>query len=273
LIQAFVSSIRTLSGEVAILKEAASRSAAAKVETRESLAALSEGLFAVSCIDGQEQLVELAPTGHTRLGYGSANTSGGHADTGIQKTEPLFRTRHRLYLPLLAHRARVLDIGCGRGGMLDLLRVAKIHAVGIDRDPEMVRHCRANGHTVELADPLPFLRAQPGGSVGAIFSARLVERLPFEELQEFFRLCRDRLERGGLLIAEAASPHRRAGFETPIALAPSARAIRPQVALTLCQLAGFEEARVLFLGGAGDLDADRQARAPYAVVATASMHD
>ena len=209
----------------------------------------------------------------TRLGYSSAKASSGHADSGVPKTEPLFRTRQRLSLPLLAHRARVLDIGCGRGGMLDLLRVAKIHAVGIDRDPEMVRHCRANGHTVELADPLPFLQAQSGGSVDAIFSARLVERLPFEELQEFFRLCRDRLEVGGLLIAEAASPHRRAALETPTAIAPSAGVIRPQVALTLCQLAGFEEARVLFLAGVGDLDSDRHAHAPYAVVATAGMHN
>ncbi len=284
LIREFVSSIRTLSGEVAVLKEAADglrastdvhteKLAAARVETQTSLAALSDGLFALSCIDGQEQFVERGPTGHTQLGYGSANAASGHADSGVQKTEPLFLTRQRLYLPLLAHRARVLDIGCGRGGMLDLLRVAKIHAAGIDRDPEMVRHCRANGHTVELADPLPFLRAQAGGSVGAIFSARLVERLPFEELQEFFRLCRDRLERGGLLIAEAASPHRRAALETPIALAPSAHVIRPQVALTLCQHAGFEEARVLFLAGVGNLDSHCQAHVPYAVVATARMHD
>ena len=153
--------------------------------------------------------------------------------------------------------------------MLDLLRVARIPTMGIDVDPEMVRHCRANGHVVVLADPLQFLREQADGSVGAIFSARLMERLPFEELQEFFRLCRDRLEGGGLLIAETASPPRRSAIATTIAHAPATPALHPEVALTLCQHARFEEARVLFLSGAGILDFDRNAHAPYAVVATA----
>jgi glycosyltransferase involved in cell wall biosynthesis/SAM-dependent methyltransferase len=279
LIQTFRSSIKTLVGEVATLTEAvgAIRDASdAQIrefartdgETKTSLAALSERLFAVSCIDGQERFIERAPDGERRLGYGSANGSS-PAPFGVLSAESLLRARQRLYPPLLAHRARVLDIGCGRGGMLDLLRVARIPTMGIDVDPEMVRYCRANGHVVVLADPLQFLREQADGSVGAIFSARLIERLPFEKLQEFFRLCRDRLEAGGLLIAETASPRTRSAIPTTGAHAPATPTLHPEVALTLCQHARFEQARVLFLSGVGDLDFDRNAHAPYAVVATA----
>jgi hypothetical protein len=156
--------------------------------------------------------------------------------------------------------------------MLDLLRVAKVPAFGIDRDPAMVGHCRAQGHTVEQADPLQFLRTRPDASVGAIFSARLIEHLSFEQLQEFLRLCRSRLARGGLLIAETENPHGFEALERPaaeLADASSTRAIGPELALALCELAGFERAHVLFPTGTGDLDPDRHAQGHYTVVATA----
>jgi len=136
--------------------------------------------------------------------------------------------------------------------MLDLLRVARVPAVGIDFDPAMVSHCRANGHTVEQADALQFLRTQPDASVAAIFSARFLEQLPFERMQEFLLLCRRRLEQGGLLIAENATP-----------------AISPEIALALCQQAGFEQAQVVFPTGTGALDPDRHSQPQYAVFATA----
>jgi len=275
------------------------------VETKTTIAALSERVFALPYVRGRERFIERTPDGDTRLGYGSANGShanGGshayagsnghsgvnghahsrvaaHSGSGSRSAEPLFRTRQRLYLPLLTPRAPVLDIGCGRGGMLDLLRVARVPAVGIDPDPEMVGFCRANGHTVEQAEALQFLRAQRDRSVGAIFSARLIEHLSFEQLQEFFRLCRRRLELGGLLIAETANPRGLAALEPLDLLEPrvtpaaSTRAISPEVALALCELAGFERAHVLFPTGTGDLDPDRHAQGHYAVVATAAAHD
>jgi glycosyltransferase involved in cell wall biosynthesis/SAM-dependent methyltransferase len=234
--------------------------------TNASLAALSQRVFVAPFDPGRERFLQHGTDGDTRLGYGAtqpaldrhpapapapARVNGyanGHA---AAPAVPLFRARQRLYLPLLKHRSRVLDIGCGRGAMLDLLRVARVPAVGIDFDPAMVSHCRANGHTVEQADALQFLRTQPDASVAAIFSARFLEQLPFDQMQEFLRLCRRRLEQGGLLIAENATP-----------------AISPEIALALCQQAGFEQAQVVFPTGTGALDPDRHSQPQYAVFAT-----
>jgi 2-polyprenyl-3-methyl-5-hydroxy-6-metoxy-1,4-benzoquinol methylase len=269
---------RQVEGRLAEISDRVTQQLAADSATQAALAALSQRVFVAPFDPGHERFLQRAPNGDTRLGYGLALGAGsgfGHgfgADLQWQSQSgrvsghavPLFRARQRLYLPLLKHRSRVLDIGCGRGAMLDLLRVARIPALGVDFDPAMVSHCRENGHTVEQADALQFLRTQPDASVAAIFSARFLEHLALEQLQEFLRLCRSRLEHGGLLIAETANP-RAAAESGACSLSP----LSPEVALALCQQAGFEQAQVVFPTGTGALDPDRHAQAQYTVLATA----
>ena len=186
----------------------------------------------------------------------------------VRVPETLVRKRQRAYLPLLKNRDRVLDVGCGRGEMLDLLREALIPGLGIDIDPDMVRHCRAKGHTVEQVEAVRFLREQPEGSLSAVFTAQLIEHLPLDDLRQFLTLCRTRLMTGGVLIAETVNPHSLEAFKTIYADLTHQRPIFPEAALALCQLAGFEQPYVMFPLGSGDLDRDRQSQGEYAVVST-----
>ena len=61
-------------------------------------------------------------------GYGRRNGDPGHAGTYdafediFRGPEHFIRDRQRRYLDLLGDREPVLDIGCGRGEFLDLLR-------------------------------------------------------------------------------------------------------------------------------------------------------
>jgi O-antigen chain-terminating methyltransferase len=181
----------------------------------------------------------------------------------------MIRDRQRSYLPLLKARARVVDVGCGRGEMLDLLAAAQVPATGIDMDADMVAHCRAKGHTVEQDDALMYLRRQPVASIPAIFCAQVIEHLTFEQLKHFFQLCRQTLQPDGLLIAETMNPHALEAFKTFFSDLTHERPIFPEVALTLCQLAGFEQAYIWFPFGNGDLARDRPSQGEYAVVATA----
>ena len=174
-----------------------------------------------------------------------------------------------MYLPLLEARSEVVDIGCGRGEMLDLLQGVRVSASGVDNDPDMVRRCRAKGHCVEQMDAVTFLRDRPAESIGAIFAAQVIEHFPFDMLKEFLALCRSRLRRGGSLVAETVNPHALEAFKTFHTDLTHQRPIFPEVALALCQLSGFEQAYVLFPLGSGDLAVDRRTQGEYAVVATA----
>ncbi len=93
-------------------------------------------------------------------------------------SEELIRQRHLAYLPLLRNRGPVLDVGCGRSEMLELLREHDIRAEGIDLDAAMVERCRAEGLAATVADAVECVESAPARSLGAVFAAQVIEHLP-----------------------------------------------------------------------------------------------
>jgi glycosyltransferase involved in cell wall biosynthesis/2-polyprenyl-3-methyl-5-hydroxy-6-metoxy-1,4-benzoquinol methylase len=210
--------------------------------------------------------------GRLVLGFRSKRAAEGDGYLGFEDvfrgTEAFIRDRLRTYLPLLQTRERVIEIGCGRGELLDLLNEAGVPAIGVDIDEAMVRRCRAKGHTVEHTDANSYLRAQADSSMPAIFAAQVVEHLPYEDLISFLQLSRAKLQSGGQLIFETVNPHALEAFKTFWTDLTHQRPIFPEVALVWCWLVGFEQAHVLFPNGVGDLEQDRMSQGEYCVVAT-----
>lgn len=182
--------------------------------------------------------------------------------------EERVRTLQRPYLPLLEGRAPVLDIGCGRGEMLDLLREQGTAYHGIDVDEAMIARCVANGHSdVELADAIEHLAAADDGHYGAIFSAQVVEHLPAASLHDLLALAARKLRPDGLLIAETVNPHAPHALRVFWTDLTHQHPIFPEVALALCELAGFNSAYVFHPTGSGCGDVDAWTESAYAVVA------
>src|SRR5204863_6172654 len=63
------------------------------------------------------------------------------------------RRRVQDYLPIFEHTSDVLDVGCGRGEFLELLRDRGLRARGIDVNPAMAEVCRGKGIEAETAGP------------------------------------------------------------------------------------------------------------------------
>lgn len=112
--------------------------------------------------------------------------------------------RQRLleYVPLFEGLQDVLDIGCGRGELLDLLGHAGIRARGLDINHEMVEVCRQRGLDAHEGDALTYLRAQPDASLGGIFAAQVVEHLQPDYLVSLLQAAYHALRPGGLLVLE-----------------------------------------------------------------------
>jgi len=60
-------------------------------------------------------------------------------------TEEEVRARQRFYLPLFQGRKNVLDIACGRGEFLELMRETEAGCRGVDLSPDMVGCCLEKG--------------------------------------------------------------------------------------------------------------------------------
>jgi SAM-dependent methyltransferase len=187
--------------------------------------------------------------------------------------EQFIRYRQRRYLRLLGDREPVLDIGCGRGEFLDLLRERGLEYAGIDPDPDMVGRCRAKGHErVEVADANSYLEKCADDSLGAIFCAQVIEHMPYEELLRFYSLGLRRLAPGGLFILETVNPHSVSALKTFWVDPTHRHPLFPEVALALCEITGFQSAYVFHPNGTGEVETDRYETGEYAVVATKAKH-
>jgi SAM-dependent methyltransferase len=106
----------------------------------------------------------------------------------------------RHYLPWFPD-GPVIELACGRGEFLELLRDAGVAAEGIDVDEGMVARARADGHTVQLADALTGLRSREAGSARGVFSAHFAEHLQPDDLEAVVQESARVLAPGGHFIA------------------------------------------------------------------------
>jgi O-antigen chain-terminating methyltransferase len=100
----------------------------------------------------------------------------------------------------------VLDLGCGRGELLELLTARSVAAYGVDTSAEHVRRCCERGLDVRAEDARIHLASLPERSLGAITAIQLVEHLQTGELVEIIELAARALRPGGMLVLETQNP-------------------------------------------------------------------
>lgn len=119
-----------------------------------------------------------------------------HAHEG---TIAVRRERYRPIAELVRPGERVVDIGCGDGTFLELVREQGAEGVGIDVDPEKVAAVRSKGLEAYCG------RAQEidwnWGPVDFISMLHIVEHIPSDELLRIlYHACKSLSERGRLFI-------------------------------------------------------------------------
>jgi 2-polyprenyl-3-methyl-5-hydroxy-6-metoxy-1,4-benzoquinol methylase len=157
------------------------------------------------------------------------------------------RARQSRYVAALQPHAPVLDVGCGRGELLALLREAGVEARGVDADADMVACAAAEGLDVEQADAVEHLERLEAGSLGAIFSAQLVEHLPTPSLVRFLELARRALRPGGLLVLETINPVSPLALRNYFADLTHAQPLVAETLSLLVKQAGFREVAIAYL--------------------------
>ncbi len=121
--------------------------------------------------------------------------------------EEEIKRRLEVYLPLLEKtEGEILDLGCGRGEWLSLLKDRGFKAKGVDLNSAAISLCKEKGLDVVEADALEYLRSLRDESLGAVSGFHIIEHLDFELfikiLDEIVRV----LKKGGVVIFETPNP-------------------------------------------------------------------
>ena len=116
------------------------------------------------------------------------------------------KKRQLAFLSYFEKCARVLDIGCGRGEFLEILKDHNIGGIGVDSDADMVAYCRSRQLVVEQSDAIAYLETLEDSSLDGIFIDQVVEHLEPEYLIRLLVLCYKKLKEGYYIIVETVNP-------------------------------------------------------------------
>ena len=137
------------------------------------------------------------------------------------------------YAALARDHQPLLDIGCGRGELLDLCKAAGIEAHGFDTNERSVADLRARGISADLAGVPECFAAVDAGSIGSIAALHVVEHLAVSGVFALYREAARVLRPGGLLMIETPNAEALAVSASDFWRDPTHLAPRHPAALTL----------------------------------------
>jgi SAM-dependent methyltransferase len=207
-------------------------------EVRDLLGGLGAALAAVRSAPPEAprvETIEAIARAHEEVGYVEL-------ERRYRGTEAEIRERIAAYLPFFQDLpGPVLDLGCGRGEALALLRDQGVVGRGVDSSERMVQLCRERGLEAEAGDLFAALAGVPEASLGGVVSFHVIEHLPAAALDRLVRLAYRALRPGGVLILETPNPLSVVVAARNFWLDPThVRPVHPDSLKLMYELAGFD---------------------------------
>ena len=166
----------------------------------------------------------------------------------------LIKSRQRVYLPFiepllfLYKDAKAIDLGCGRGEWLEILRESGFNGHGVDIDDGMLTACRDYGLSVATQDALSALKALPDESQVIVSGFHIAEHIDISNLGLLIQQAHRVLKPAGMLILETPNPENITVGTVDFYLDPThQKPIPPELLSFLPQYYGFTKVKIVRL--------------------------
>lgn len=157
------------------------------------------------------------------------------------------KERQSNFISYFTECTTVLDIGCGRGEFLELLKKYNIGAKGIDVDDTMVDYCLSKGLNVVKDDAISYLEKLDDKSLDGIFIDQVVEHLEPAYLINLLKLCFQKLKYGYYIFVETVNPLTLVSFANFYIDMTHKKPVHPETLKFLLTSAGFRDLDTKFL--------------------------
>ena len=150
--------------------------------------------------------------------------------------------RYLSLFPPASGSGAILDIGCGRGEMLELFIAAGYEAIGVDMDTNMIELCRSKGLPVIQDDGIHHLETTEANSLRGIFCAQVVEHLLTPEIERLVELSYQKLMPSAVLVIETINPRSLFSLGNHFfADVSHVRPVHPETLRFICEQIGFSK--------------------------------
>jgi SAM-dependent methyltransferase len=161
------------------------------------------------------------------------------------RPETSVRERQQAYVELMRGHKRVVDLGCGRGELIELLEAEGIPAYGVEIDPDFVALLEEKGVEVVVRDAVAHLEELEAGAVDGVVGSHLVEHLPPAAVARLVTLAAAKLAEDGVLVLETPNPESLlAGSVNFHRDLTHVRPIHPDTLAFLAESAGFPKVEI-----------------------------
>lgn len=173
-------------------------------------------------------------------------------------SEEVIKERQQQYMPYISKALKqsnkksklVIDIGCGRGEFLEIIKENKLEAFGLDLNGSMVEEVEKKGMSASQDDALTYLLKQKSNTALAITGFQIVEHIPFNELIRILAECHRVLTPGGIIIFETPNPENIVVSAHTFRYDPShLQPLPPNLLSFMVETRGFTDIEVLRLHG------------------------
>jgi O-antigen chain-terminating methyltransferase len=241
--------VATAPTEAHVLLEVFARRLEALRERLEGLLALRDRLEALSeevrAVRGSLEAAPPPPETARAAALSAADSVYTAFENRFRGSRDEIRARQRGDAALFAGLAPVVDLGCGRGEFLELLREAGVESRGVEGNAHAARECREKGLDVVAGDLVEFLRSQATSSLGGVFAAQVAEHLKPPALAALLAEAHRALRRGGLLVLETVNAASALAFhDVFVRDLTHERPLHPETLRFMAAAAGFVEARI-----------------------------
>ncbi len=168
-------------------------------------------------------------------------------ENSFRGSEEDIQRQQNEYLKFFLGKQNIVDLGCGRGEFLSLMKENGISAVGVDIYEEYVEYGEEKGVKIVQGDAVEFLRQQNADDLGGIFCAQLVEHLKPEQIMEICSLSYEKLKKGSCVIFETPNPCCLAIYTNAFYMDPShIKPVHPETMKYYLKQAGFYDVQIIF---------------------------